>query len=88
MIVAQAKSDAEEAAEAAKAELERTIARRLQSAEDQIASAEAGAVKQVRNAAIEVAIAAERDVIADGIGGSDANDLIEQSIQTVDAKLH
>ena len=63
-IVAQAKPDAEEAAESAKAELERSIARRIQSAEDQIASAEAGAVKQVRDRAIEVAVDAARVVVA------------------------
>lgn len=87
-IVSQAKADAEAAAVEARAELERSIARRLQSAEDQIASAEAGAVKQVRDRAVEVAIASARDVIASGMGKSDAADLIEQSIQTVDAKLH
>ena len=87
-IVAQAKADAEQAAEAAKDELARTIARRLQSAEDQIASAEAGAVKQVRDTAVEVAIAAARDVIAGGINSGDAGSLIEDSIKIVDAKLH
>lgn len=87
-IVAQAKSDAQEAAEAAKAELERTIARRLQSAEDQIASAEASAVKEVRDRAVEVAVGAAQDVIAGGMGGSDADDLIDASIKMVDAKLH
>lgn len=86
-IVAQAKSDAEEAAEAAKSELERTIARRLQSAQDQIASAEAGAVKQVRDTAIEVAVGAARDVISDGVG-KDAGALIDDAIKVVDAKLH
>lgn len=87
-IVAQAKADAEEAAEAAKDELERTIARRLQTAEDQIASAEAEAVKQVRDQAVEVAIGAARDVIAGGMGQQDYVDHIEKAIQTVDAKLH
>jgi len=87
-VVAQAKADAQEAAEAAKAELERSIARRLQSAEDQIASAEASAVKEVRDSAIEVAIGAAQDVIAGGMGGGDADDLIDASIKIVDAKLH
>lgn len=87
-IVAQAKADAEEAAAAAKLELENSIARRLQSAEDQIASAEAGAVKQVRDQAIEVAVEAAREVIASGMGPQDYTDQIEAAIQTVDAKLH
>ncbi|MEL7082636.1 MAG: ATP F0F1 synthase subunit B, partial [Pseudomonadota bacterium] len=48
-IVAHAKTDAEEAAELAKADLEASIARRLAAATEQIASAEASAVKEVRD---------------------------------------
>ena len=48
-IVAQAKVDAEAAADQARADLERSIERRMASAEDQIASAQAGAIKEVRD---------------------------------------
>jgi F-type H+-transporting ATPase subunit b len=48
-IVAHAKEEAAEAAEQAKADLKASIARRMQAAEDQIASAEAQAVKDVRD---------------------------------------
>jgi F-type H+-transporting ATPase subunit b len=57
-IVAQARTDAEAAAEAAKAELAKSIERRLAAAEDQIASAEAKAVRAVSDRAVEVAVAA------------------------------
>lgn len=88
LIVAQAKTDAEAAAEQAKVDLEKSIARRLQAAEDQIASAEANAVKEVRDSAIGVAVAAAGDVVAKGLSEADAAALIDESIKTVEAKLH
>lgn len=87
-IVAQAKEDAEAAAEAAKKDLETSIARRLAAAEDQIASAEASAVKDVRDQAVIVAIAAAREVIAKQMTAADAGKLIDDAITQVDAKLH
>ena len=87
-IVAQAKADAESAAEAAKAELEQAVARRLAAAEEQITSAEASAVKEVRDEAAQVAIAAAREVIAKQMTAASANALIDDAISAVDAKLH
>ena len=87
-IVAKAKADAELAAKQAQADLEATIARRLRAAEDQIASAEAGAVKAVRDRAIAVSIAASRELIASNMSAEDANKMIENSIATVDQRLH
>ncbi|MCW1931369.1 F0F1 ATP synthase subunit B [Pararhodobacter zhoushanensis] len=87
-IVAKAKADAEQAAAQARIDLEASIARRLRGAEEQIASAEAAAVKEVRDTAIAVAIAASRDLIAKNLSAEDANKLIEDSIATVDARLH
>ncbi|MEM6372474.1 MAG: F0F1 ATP synthase subunit B [Pseudomonadota bacterium] len=87
-IVTQAKANAEAAAEQARADLARSIERRMASAEDQIASAQAGAIKEVRDQAVTVAVAAARDVIASQMTAADANNLIDDSIQQVDAKLH
>lgn len=87
-IVAQAKKDAEAAAEQARADLKTSIARRLAAAEDQIASAEASAVKEVRDMAAVVAVQAARDVIAAQMTADSANALIDQAITEVDAKLH
>ena len=87
-IVAQAKVDAEAAADQARADLERSIERRMASAEDQIASAQAGAIKEVRDQAVSVAIAAARDVIAKQMTAADANKLVDDAIAQVDAKLH
>ena len=88
LIVTQARADAEEAATQAKVDLEKSIERRLQAAEDQIASAEANAVREVRDTAVNVAIAAAADVVAKGMTDADAKALIDDSLKVVDAKLH
>ncbi|WP_299686308.1 F0F1 ATP synthase subunit B [uncultured Tateyamaria sp.] len=87
-IVAQAKVDAEAAADQAREELKVSIARRLAAAEDQIASAEAGAVKEVRDTAAVVAVQAAKDVIAKQMTADSGNQLIDDAIAQVDAKLH
>lgn len=87
-IVAHAKEEAAEAGEQAKEDLKASIARRIRAAEDQIASAEAGAVKEVRDRAVAVAVAAARDVIAKQMKAEDADRLIEDAIGEVEAKLH
>lgn len=87
-VVAAAKSDAQLAAEQARADLERSIARRLQAAQDQIASAEAAAIRDVRDQAITIAVAAARDVMARQMTAAKANGLIDDAIAQVEAKLH
>ncbi len=87
-IVAQAKTDAEAAAEQAKEDLKSSIARRLAAAEDQIESAQASAVKEVRDQAIVIAVGAANEVIAKGMTAADGNKLIDAAIAEVDAKLH
>lgn len=87
-IIAHAKEEAVAAGEQAKADLERSIARRLAAAEDQIASAQASAVKEVRDRAISVAISAARDVVAKQMTAKDAAKSIDDAIAEVGQKLH
>jgi F-type H+-transporting ATPase subunit b len=87
-IVEKARADAELAAKQARADLEVSIQRRLKGAEDQIASAEAAALREVRNRAARVAVAVSAELIAANMGKADANRLIEESIKTVEARLH
>ncbi|MGP6087749.1 F0F1 ATP synthase subunit B [Antarctobacter jejuensis] len=87
-IVAHAKQEAELAAEQAKAEIEASITRRLHAAEGQIASAEAAAIKDVRDRAAAVAISAARDVVAGQMTANSAGKLIDDAIAEVGAKLH
>lgn len=87
-IIAHAKEEARLAADKAKEDLKVSIARRLAAAEDQIASAQAGAVKEVRDRAAAVAISAAQEVVAKQMTAKDANKLIDDAISTVGAKLH
>lgn len=87
-IVAQAKKDAEAAAEKAKEDLKSSIARRLAAAEEQIEAAEAAAVREVRDTAISVAIGAASDVISKKMTAADGNKLIDAAIAEVGDKLH
>ncbi len=87
-IVAAAKEDAILAAEQAKVDLEKSIARRLAAAQDQIASAEASAVKEVRDQAITVAVSAANAVLAKQMTAAQANKLIDAAIADVGDKLH
>jgi F-type H+-transporting ATPase subunit b len=87
-IVAKAKADAELAAKQAREDLEASIARRLRAADEQIASAEAAAVREVRDRAVTAAVSAAGELIAKNLGQDDAGKLIEDSIATVNAQLH
>jgi F-type H+-transporting ATPase subunit b len=87
-IVAHAKMEASEAAEKAKEDLKVSIARRMKAAEEQIASAEASAVKEVRDRAVSVAVRVAKEVVAKQITATQANKLIDEAIGEVEQKLH
>ncbi len=87
-IIDRAKVEAEEAADEARAALAASIERRLQAAEDQIVSAQAAAVREVRDRAIEVAVAAAARVMAGSITAAEADALNEASIKEVKDRLH
>ena len=87
-IIEHAKSEAALAAEQAKEDLKASITRRLAAAEDQIASAQAAAVKDVRDRAIQIAVAAAGDLIAANMTADNGNELVEDAIKTVSEKLH
>ncbi len=87
-IVTTAREEAAQAAEQAKADLKLSIERRIAAAEDQIASAEASAVKDVRDQAVLIAVATAREVIAKQMTAAEGNKLIDSAIAEVDAKLH
>lgn len=87
-IVAHAKEEAKIAASLAKDNLKASIKRRLASAEDQITSAQTAAIKEVKDTAVVVAVAAAKDVISSGMNASHANELIETAIRDTDGKFH
>ncbi|MEM7710280.1 MAG: F0F1 ATP synthase subunit B [Pseudomonadota bacterium] len=87
-IVATAKREAQAAADQAKADLEASVERRLAAAGDQIESAKAAAIKEVRDRAIAVATSVAAEVVVKQMSAEDSNDLINRSIETVSTKLH
>ena len=87
-IVAHARQEAELAAEQAKTDMEQAVARRLAAAEGKITAAEASALREVREAAISVAISAARDVVAGQMSAGDQAKLVDDAIATIGAKLH
>lgn len=87
-IVASAKEEAAAAGEQARADLAKSVERRLAAAHEQIGSAEAAAVKEVRDQAVLIAIAASRDIIGKQMTAADGNKLIDEGIAQADAKLH
>jgi F-type H+-transporting ATPase subunit b len=87
-IVATAREDAIAAAEAAKADLKRSIARRIAAAEEQIATAEAAAVRAVRERAVAIAVAAAGDVLARQMTAEEGAALVDASIAEVGARLN
>ncbi len=87
-IVAAARDNATEAAELAKKDLAASIERRVQSAQGQIASAEAAAIKQVRDEAARIAVKAAGEAIQQKMSAGKAASLIDDAIGVVRAKLH
>ena len=87
-IVAHAKAEAQQAAEHAKADLRDSIARRLKSADEQIALAEANAVKEVRDKAILIAVAAASEVMQAKMTGEKADAMVADAIRQVGTRLN
>lgn len=87
-IVANARREAEAGAVKAKADLGVSIERRLKAAEEQIASAEADAVRAVRDRAVQTAVAAAAELLRAQGTAEAGSAAIDRSIDEVAAKLH
>src|SRR5438067_232473 len=79
-IVAHAREEAELVATQAARDLEQALERRTRLAEERIAQAEAKAVSEIRAAAVDVAIAAAREVIAGELDESRSAVLVDAAI--------
>jgi len=87
-IAEQAEREAKMLEEAAKKQLDAAVERRLSLAQEKIAQAEAAAVKEVRQVAIQAAVAAARRLIAEQLKAQDDNALIKDAIDSLDKRLH
>ena len=87
-MVSHATEEAQRDAAQSQAKLQELIQRREQVAMDKIAMAEAQAEKEVREAAIEIAVDAATRVIAKHVTGPQADTLIEQATKDLRRQLH
>lgn len=87
-IIRAAQADAERAMEAGKVDIRRSVERRVKTATEQIEAAEAAAIKQIRDRAAAVAVAAAAEVIRERMSEADAQALLDRSIAEVGARLH
>lgn len=87
-IIATAKEEAEAAAAQAKADLKAAIARRLAAAEDQIASAEKSAVREVRDRAVAVAVKVAGDMLAKQMTAETGAAMVDEAIVEVQTRLN
>jgi F-type H+-transporting ATPase subunit b len=86
-IVAHAKAEAERIAAQSAHDLELALERRQRTAEERIAQAEAKALDEVRAVAIDVAIAAAREVITAQIDEGRGSALIDEAIIALPQRL-
>lgn len=86
-IVGAAREEARATADKAKADLAVSIGRRLAAAEDSIAAAEAAAVREVRERAASVAVAAAGEVLAAQVTAASRRASINAAIDEVSSSL-
>jgi F-type H+-transporting ATPase subunit b len=87
-IVDHARREADRLSERAAEELEKALKRREQMAMDRIAQAEASAIADVRNQAVDVAVQAAERILAKEVKGKSADALISAAIEELPEKLH
>ena len=87
-IVARARDEAVRIAAESSAALDASLKRREQQTLDKIAQAEAAALRDVRNQAVDIAIAAARGIVAVTLKGRKGEALVDATIKDLPAKLH
>ena len=87
-IIAHARSEAERVAAQAARDLEASLARRQRLAEERIAQEEAKAVAEIRGAAVDIAVAASRQIIAAELDQKRGAALIDAAISALPTQLH
>jgi F-type H+-transporting ATPase subunit b len=86
-MVTHAREEAERIAVQAAQDLEQSLARRQRLAEERIAQAEARAVDEIRSVAVDTAIAAARDVIAQEMDERRGGALLDEAIAALPQRL-
>lgn len=87
-IVAQAREEADRIRVQAAKDLEHALKRREQQAIDKVAQAEAAALQQVRDLAVDIAVQATEKLLVENIDDTRNNVLIAGALKDLSAKLH
>lgn len=87
-IVAHAKAEAGRLREQAQKDLEASLQRREQAAMEKIAQAEAQALQEIRNQAVDVALAATARLISDNLDQAKSASLVDEAIGDLSGKLN
>ena len=87
-IVAVAQREAAAFTAEAKAKTEEFLARRTAQSEEKIKQAEADAIGAVRSAAVDIAIAASTNLLAENVSKAEQSKLFQAAISDVKAKLN
>ena len=87
-IIARSKAEAAKLKDQAAQDLAARVAAAERSALERIAAAEEQAKREVRNAAIEIAVAAAARAMEEKLTAAQANSLIDRAISEIPAKMH
>jgi len=87
-MVDAARKEAEESKSRAEADLNASLDRQRKLALERISMAEEKALREVRAAAAEMAIAATEKLVTDRVAGEDGDKLIDRAIAELGSKLH
>ena len=87
-IIAHAKSEAKRLQEQTQVDLEASLARREQLAMEKIAQAEASAMAEVRDKAVDVAIAATEQLLQSNLDAAQSGAIMDRAIGELSEKLH
>ena len=86
--IEHAKTEAARSRDQAQADLEKAIERREQQALEKIEQAEAAALKEVRDQAVDLAIAATAKLLSENVAAEKGDALVDEAIAELPEKLH
>ena len=87
-MVDAARKESEESKARAEADLNASLDRQRKMALERISMAEEKALREVRAAAAEMAIAATEKLVAERVAGADGDKLVDRAIEELGTKLH
>ena len=87
-MLAHAKEEAETLSQEAAQELTAILKRREEAAMEKIAQAEANALQEVQDKAVDIAIAATGKLLTESLDDPKAAKLVDRSIEELEGKLH